>query len=101
MGGSQMVTLRIQVHEKKGQCPIFEVGDEFHIDNFWLRENQGKICAHALPTILHYFIALREGISPVKLGISKEDNTAYIQCPDCGQPYTDGGTIIFKITKEK
>jgi uncharacterized repeat protein (TIGR04076 family) len=79
-----MVTLHIQVHEKKGNCPIFEVGDEFFIDNFWLRENQDKICAHALPTILHYFIALREGISPVKMGLSKDENTAFIQCPDCG-----------------
>ena len=95
-----MVSLHIQVHEKKGKCPIFNVGDDFYIDNFWLRENQGKICAHALPNILHYFIALREGISPIKMGLSKNEKAAYIQCPDCGEPYTKGGTIIFKITKK-
>ena len=95
-----MVTLRIQIHEKKGNCSIFEVGDEFFIDNFWLRENQGKICIHVLPNILHYSIALREGVSPIKLGLSKDENTAYIQCPDCGPPYTDGGTVVFKITRD-
>ena len=95
-----MATLKVQVQERRGNCPIFQVGDEFFFDEFWLRENQGRICVHALPNILHYFVALREGVSPVKLGLSKEENAAYIQCPDCGPPYTDGGTIIFKITKE-
>lgn len=95
-----MTTLKVQVYEKNGKCPIFKVGDEFCIDNFWLRENQGKICIHALPGLLHYFIALREGISPVKLGLSKDENAAYIHCPDCGPPITDGGTVVFKITRE-
>ena len=94
-----MVSICIQVHEKRGNCPIFNIGDEFFIDEFWLRENQGRICAHALPIILHYFIALREGISPVKLGLSNEEGSAFIQCSDCGPPYTDGGTIIFKMSR--
>jgi uncharacterized repeat protein (TIGR04076 family) len=95
-----MVTLCIQIHEKRGNCPIFNKGDEFHIDEFWLREKQSKICVHALPALLHYVIALREGISPIKLGLSNDENFAYIQCPDCGLPYTNGGTVIFKICKE-
>jgi uncharacterized repeat protein (TIGR04076 family) len=95
-----MTSLKVQVHEIRGNCPIFNIGDNFYFDDFWLKEHQGRICAHALPNILHYFIALREGISPQKLGLSKEENIAYIQCPDCGPPYTDGGSVIFKIMIE-
>jgi hypothetical protein len=28
--------------------------------------------------------------------ISKEKDIAYIQCVDSGEPYTGGGTVIFK-----
>ena len=94
-----MPTLKIQIHKKTGKCSVFQEGDEFYIDNFWLRENQRKICVHALPNILHYFLALREGVSPAKLGLSQDEHAAYIQCPDCGPPYTNGGTVVFKITR--
>jgi len=42
---------------------------------------------------------LREGADPGKLGLSKEEGVAYIQCPDPGKPFTPGGTVIFKIKK--
>jgi len=30
------------------------------------------------------------------LGLSKEEGVAYMQCVDPGEPYTDGGTVIFR-----
>ena len=58
-------------------------------------EIKGK-CIHALPSILHYVVALREGADSKKLGLSKDGKYAYIQCLDPGEPYTDGETVIFK-----
>ena len=51
---------------------------------------------HALSSLLHYVVALGEGVDPVKLGLAKEGKYAYIQCVDPGEPYTEGGTVIFK-----
>jgi hypothetical protein len=49
-------------------------------------------------------VALRNEVDPRKLGLSKDDKYAYIQCVDPGEPYTEGGTVIFKcyrVDKEK
>ena len=45
--------------------------------------------------LLHYVVALDEGADPVKLGLSKDGEHAYMQCVDPGEPYTSGGTVIF------
>ena len=52
---------------------------------------------HALVPLLHYVVAIREGVDPVKLGLAKEGEKAYVQCVDPGDPYTSGGTVIFEI----
>jgi hypothetical protein len=31
----------------------------------------------------------------------EEGETGYMQCLDPGKPYTDGGTVIFEIKREK
>jgi len=67
-------------------------------------EKTDTICIHALAPLLHYVVALRDGVDPRKLGLSKEKNVAYIQSVDPGAPYTEGGTVIFKcyrVDKEK
>jgi len=48
-------------------------------------------------------VALDEGADPVRLGLPKPGDRehAYIQCVDPGEPYTDGGTVIFKIKRVK
>ncbi|ODS41286.1 MAG: hypothetical protein A7315_02110 [Candidatus Altiarchaeales archaeon WOR_SM1_79] len=56
-----------------------------------------KICIHVLPSLLHFMMALRAGVSPEKLGLTKEGDSAYIQCPDPGEPYTERGTVIFEV----
>ena len=63
-------------------------------------ERTEKLCIHALPSLLHYAAALREGMDPRKLGLSKDKGSACIQCLDPGAPYTEGGTVIFKCYRE-
>jgi len=49
----------------------------------------------------HYAVALDEGADPVKLGLTKPEDkeNAYVQCVDPLKPYTEGGTIIFRIRR--
>lgn len=94
--------LEIEVWEIKGKCPVFKKGDKIIIDPpKIILEKTDAICIHALPSLLHYAIALNEGIDPVKLGLSKDPNYAYIQCLDPGEPYTEGGTVIFRCRRIK
>ena len=92
--------LEIEVWEIRGKCPVFKKGDKIIIDppKIILKKTDA-ICIHALPSLLHYAIALNEGVDPVKLGLSKDPNYAYIQCVDPGEPYTDGGTVIFRCRR--
>jgi hypothetical protein len=44
-------------------------------------------------------MALREGVPPAPLGLSKKkDGDAYFHCLDPGKPYTNGGTVLFKVS---
>lgn len=94
--------LVIEVEEIKGECPVYKKGDKIVIDGPEIvLEKIGAICIHALAPLLHYVVALREGMDPRKLGLSKDREYAYIQCVDPGEPYTDGGTVIFKCYIEE
>lgn len=91
-----------EVVEIRGTCPVYNLKDRIYIKEAMIDlEKTDKICIHSLPSILHYAVALREGINPKKLGLSKDDKAAYVQCLDPGEPYTQGGTVIFKIWQEK
>ena len=91
--------------EIRGKCPVYKKGDKIVIDGQEIvLEKTDAICIHALAPLLHYIVALRDGVDPRKLGLSKEEKYAYIQCVDPGEPYTEGGTVIFKcyrVDKEK
>jgi uncharacterized repeat protein (TIGR04076 family) len=94
--------LEITVHEIKGHCPVYKIGDKIVIQNPQIiLEKTDALCTHALPSILHYALILEKNWNPFQLGLTKKDdqNNAYIQCIDPGQPYTEGGTVIFRITK--
>ncbi|TET91203.1 MAG: TIGR04076 family protein [Methanomassiliicoccales archaeon] len=79
---------------------MFKEGDEFTIEGASLKIETGKaVCIHSLPTLLHFSMALREGADPVELGLAKEGNKAYLRCPDPGEPYTNGGGVIFEIER--
>jgi uncharacterized repeat protein (TIGR04076 family) len=93
-----MGKLVIRVKEIRGSCPVFKEGDKIVIDGpeIDLKETD-NLCIHALPSILHYALALKEGADPIKLGLSKRKDRAYLQCVDPWRPYTDGGTAIFEF----
>ena len=99
--------LEIEVCEIRGKCPVYKVGDRIVIDDPKIvLESTDALCVHALSSLLHYVLILEAGADPVRLGLTKPDDRehAYIQCVDPGEPYTDGGTVIFKcrrIEKEK
>lgn len=96
--------LEIVVHQIRGRCPVYKVGDRMVIDDpRILVDKTDAICTHALSSLLHYVLALEEEVDPVKLGLSKPEDRqhAYIQCVDPGKPYTDGGTVIFRCCRIK
>ncbi len=89
--------LIIEVMEIRGKCPVHKAGDRIVIEGPKINlDKTNNVCIHALASLLHYVIALREGIDPRKLGLSKDGKYAYVQCVDPGEPYTEGGTVVFK-----
>ena len=89
--------LEIRVCEIRGKCPVHRVGDRMVVNGPSIVLNKtGALCVHALSTLLHYVVALEEGADPIKLGLSKDKEYAYMQCVDPGTPYTEGGTVIFQ-----
>jgi uncharacterized repeat protein (TIGR04076 family) len=92
--------LEIRVCEIRGKCPVHKVGDRIVVDGANIVLNKtDALCVHALSTLLHYVVALDEGADPVKLGLSRDKEHAYIQCVDPGAPYTEGGTVIFECRR--
>jgi uncharacterized repeat protein (TIGR04076 family) len=97
----QVSRLIVEVAEVRGNCPVHAVGDKIVIQGPRIvLEQTDNLCIHALASLLHYAVPLREGISPEKLGLSSDEENAYIQCLDPGEPYTEGGTVIFKCYRE-
>ena len=94
--------LEIVVHEIRGYCPVYKVGDKIVIDDpEIILEKTDALCTHALSTILHYTTILEHDLCSVKLGLTTEKDSehAYMQCVDPGKPYTGGGTVIFKCRR--
>jgi uncharacterized repeat protein (TIGR04076 family) len=96
--------LEIKVVEVRGHCPVHKVGDKIVVDDPKIvLEKTNALCTHALSSLLHYVLVFERGADSVELGLSKPEDreNAYIQCVDPGEPYTKGGTVIFKIRKVK
>jgi len=94
--------LEIEVCEVRGKCPVYKVGDKIVVDDpVIVLEKTDALCTHALSSLLHYTVALERGADSVELGLSKPEDRehAYIQCVDPGEPYTHGGTVIFKVRR--
>lgn len=91
--------LQIRVREVKGSCPVYRVGDTFRLEEGYRLVTEIPLCMHALTSLLPYYNVLQVS-EPARWGLAgREDETrAYIQCldPHC---YTDGGTVIFEISK--
>jgi len=94
--------LEIEVVEVRGYCPVHKMGDKIVItDPRIILDETDALCTHALSSLLHYTLVLEKGADPVELGLSKSNDkkNAYVQCVDPGRPYTDGGTVIFRIRR--
>lgn len=96
--------LEIRVREIRGRCPVYKVGDKIVVDDpRILLDKTDAICTHALSTLLHYVTILEHDWCPLKLGLttSRDLDCAYMQCADPGEPYTQGGTVIFECRRIK
>ena len=92
----------VRVKEVRGRCAIgYQPGDTIVVERFYIREAGKGVCLHALAAMLTLPAPLLKGVSATALGIGKEEDTGYAQCPDPGEPYTCGGTVIFELRKEK
>lgn len=94
--------LEIVVCEVRGYCPVYKVGDRIVVDDPKIDlEKTDALCVHALSSLLHYVLVLDRAWNAVDLGLTKpeDEENAYIQCVDPGEPYTHGGTVVFKIRK--
>ncbi|MEM3697961.1 MAG: TIGR04076 family protein [Candidatus Bathyarchaeia archaeon] len=95
--------LIITVKEIRGKCPVFKVGDTITVESPKIVINKtDNLCIHAFGSLLSMIVPLSHGVSFKQLGLAKEDGEkGYIQCLDPGKPYTDGGTVLFEIRRER
>ena len=96
---NKRLRLQIQVIDIQGHCPVYRVGDSFHIEDGYKLVADCAVCMHALQSLNPYYVALSRSIEPSALGIAGKDGAAHVQCLD-PQKYTDGGTVTFRITSE-
>ena len=93
-------TLRIEVVDIRGHCPVYKVGDGFQIVDGYKLVAEMPLCMHALQSLAPYYVALSRGVDPTDLGLAGPDGAAYVQCLD-PQRYTGGGTVTFRICAEE
>jgi uncharacterized repeat protein (TIGR04076 family) len=93
--------LLITVKKINGHCPTFKVGDTFTLKAGYQLVSDIPVCMHALTSLMPFYNALRVS-EPAQWGLDgkKDKSKAYVQCPD---PFdcTDGGTVVFEISKIK
>ncbi len=92
----QVHTLVIEVVDIQGHCPVYRVGDRFHIREGYKLVADQPVCMHALQAVCPYYVPLSRSIAPADLGLDGPDGAAYVQCLD-PQRYTGGGTVTFRI----
>jgi len=95
--------LIITVKEIRGNCPVFKVGERIVIESPKIVvDKTDNICIHAFGCMLSMIVPLSHGTTFKQLGLAKEEGEkGYIQCLDPGKPYTEGGTVLFEIRRER
>jgi len=101
--GEEKYRLIISVKEIRGNCPVFSVGDRIIVEApKVVVEKTDSICVHVFGCMLSMIVALSRGISFKQLGLATEEGgKGYFQCLDPGKPYTNGGTVLFEIRRER
>ncbi len=94
--------VEVEVEEVRGYCAAgYKRGDKFVIRGFYIEPNGSRICIHAITGMMSLLSPFAHGISAKDLGIGETDNSGFLQCPDPGEPYTCGGTVIFRLTRRE
>lgn len=103
MVGEEKCRLIVSVKEIRGDCPVFNVGDRIVVESPKIVvEKTDNVCVHAFGCMLSMIVPLSRGISFKKLGLATEEGEkGYFQCLDPGKPYTNGGTVLFEIRRER
>jgi len=91
--------VQVIVERVRGKCPLYKPGDSFTINGYYIEPGDTPICIHALSSMLTLLSAFSHGSSAVSLGIGREEDVGYLQCPDPGPPYTPGGTVTFRLIR--
>ena len=93
--------VKIVVENLDGVCPLYKPGQVVSELNWWYFDEQKtmNLCSHALISMMTALIPFSRGISAKEMGFGKEDDVAFVQCPDPGEPYTCGGTVIFRLER--
>jgi len=95
-----MAIVKITVESVRGRCALgYRVGDTIIARDYYIENHDKPLCIHALSSMTTILILMLKGYSAKELGVGPDDDTSYVQCPDPGKPYTDGGTVVFKITR--
>lgn len=96
--------ITLEVVKVDGYCAAgYKPGDKIIISGFYIdpSKNNSNICLHALIGISSLLSPFIHGVSAKTLGIGDKDDEGYIQCPDPGKPYTNGGRVVFRIKRGK
>ena len=94
--------VRARVKEVKGRCAMGYREEEcFVVERYYVTDVGKGLCLHALCSMLTLLTPFLKGVSARAPGIGKEDDVGYVQCPDPGEPYTCGGTVVFELRREK
>ncbi len=92
-------TLRVEIVEVQGNCPVYRGGESFYIEAGYRLKAPEPVCLHGIVSILPYYVALARGIPARDLGLAGPDGAAYVQCLD-PHALTGGGTVTFRLTTE-
>ena len=104
MSQGTLYEVTVEVIEVRGNCAAdYKIGDKFTIKGFYIepKGNTAKLCIHALTSMTSLLSPFLHGASAKLLGIGEKDDNGYLQCPDPGKPYTCGGTVIFRLKRER
>jgi uncharacterized repeat protein (TIGR04076 family) len=77
----------------------YRPGDCFVVERYYIIDVGKGVCLHALCSMLTLLMPFLKGVSAKVLGIGKENDVGYVQCPDLGEPYTCGGTVVFELRR--
>ena len=94
--------LIVTVREIKGNCPVYQVGDQIVIQDGYRIDTKSSadfICMHSLASLIPHYNALRFRKGS-EFGLAKEGDSAFVQCLDPYE-YTGGGTLIFEVSPEE